>query len=57
MKTELLGTVSHELRTPLGSIKGYATTLLTHGQRLKRDFLNFLVSLSFQLVEPLVWPV
>jgi signal transduction histidine kinase len=37
MKTELLGTVSHELRTPLGSIKGYATTLLTHGNRLKRD--------------------
>jgi two-component system sensor histidine kinase KdpD len=37
MKTELLSTVSHELRTPLGSIKGYATTLLTHGQRLKRD--------------------
>ena len=37
MKTELLGTVSHELRTPLGSIKGYATTLLTHGSRLKRD--------------------
>ncbi|HEY3061584.1 MAG TPA: ATP-binding protein [Chloroflexota bacterium] len=37
MKTELLGTVSHELRTPLGSIKGYATTLLTHGNRLKRE--------------------
>jgi signal transduction histidine kinase len=37
MKTELLGTVSHELRTPLGSIKGYATTLLTHGNRLRKD--------------------
>src|SRR4051794_24746178 len=37
MKTELLGTVSHELRTPLGSIKGYATTLLTYGNKLKRD--------------------
>jgi signal transduction histidine kinase len=37
MKTELLSTVSHELRTPLGSIKGYATTLLTHGNKLKRD--------------------
>jgi two-component system sensor histidine kinase KdpD len=37
MKTELLGTVSHELRTPLGSIKGYATTLLTHGSRLRKD--------------------
>jgi signal transduction histidine kinase len=37
MKTELLGTVSHELRTPLGSIKGYATTLLTHGNKLRRE--------------------
>jgi signal transduction histidine kinase len=37
MKTELLSTVSHELRTPLGSIKGYATTLLTHGNKLKRE--------------------
>jgi two-component system sensor histidine kinase KdpD len=37
MKTELLGTVSHELRTPLGSIKGYATTLLTHGAKLRKD--------------------
>ena len=36
MKTELLSTVSHELRTPLGSIKGYATTLLTHGNKLKQ---------------------
>jgi K+-sensing histidine kinase KdpD len=37
MKTELLSTVSHELRTPLGSIKGYATTLLTHGNKLRRE--------------------
>ncbi len=37
MKTELLSTVSHELRTPLGSIKGYATTLLTHGNKLRKD--------------------
>jgi signal transduction histidine kinase len=37
MKTELLSTVSHELRTPLGSIKGYATTLLTHEARLRRE--------------------
>ena len=37
MKTELLSTVSHELRTPLGSIKGYATTLLSHGNRLRKD--------------------
>jgi signal transduction histidine kinase len=37
MKTELLSTVSHELRTPLGSIKGYATTLLTHGNKLRKE--------------------
>jgi signal transduction histidine kinase len=37
MKTELLGTVSHELRTPLGSIKGFVSTLLEHGSKLKRD--------------------
>ena len=37
MKTELLGTVSHELRTPLSSIKGYATTLLTNGSKLRKD--------------------
>jgi signal transduction histidine kinase len=37
MKTELLSTVSHELRTPLGSIKGYATTLLSHGSKLRKD--------------------
>jgi K+-sensing histidine kinase KdpD len=30
MKSDLLSTVSHELRTPLGSIKGYASTMLTH---------------------------
>jgi two-component system sensor histidine kinase KdpD len=37
MKTELLSTVSHELRTPLASIKGYSTTLLTHGKKLRRE--------------------
>ena len=37
MKTELLSTVSHELCTPLGSIKGYATTLLTHASKLRRE--------------------
>jgi signal transduction histidine kinase len=37
MKSELLSTVSHELRTPLGSIKGYATTLLTHSSKLRKD--------------------
>lgn len=37
MKSELLSTVSHELRTPLASIKGYATTLLTHEHKLPRE--------------------
>jgi two-component system sensor histidine kinase KdpD len=48
LKTELLGTVSHELRTPLGSIKGYATTLLSHGNKLRkeeqREFLEIIDS-------------
>ena len=48
MKTELLSTVSHELRTPLGSIKGYATTLLSHGNKLRkgeqREFLEIIDS-------------
>jgi signal transduction histidine kinase len=55
MKTELLSTVSHELRTPLGSIKGYATTLLTHGNKLKRDeqreFLSIIDSEADRLRE------
>ncbi|MDQ3811861.1 MAG: ATP-binding protein, partial [Chloroflexota bacterium] len=55
MKTELLSTVSHELRTPLGSIKGYATTLLTHAPRLKRDeqreFLEIIDSEADRLTE------
>jgi signal transduction histidine kinase len=37
LKAELLATVSHELRSPLTSIKGYATTLLRHEQRLARE--------------------
>jgi signal transduction histidine kinase len=55
MKTELLSTVSHELRTPLGSIKGYATTLLTHGNKLKkeeqREFLEIIDSEADRLRE------
>lgn len=34
LKSELLATVSHELRTPLGAIKGFASSLLHHGERL-----------------------
>ncbi|MBI2756428.1 MAG: GAF domain-containing protein [Chloroflexi bacterium] len=55
MKSELLGTVSHELRTPLGSIKGYATTLLTHDSKLrkeeKREFLEIIDSEADRLRE------
>jgi signal transduction histidine kinase len=55
MKTELLSTVSHELRTPLGSIKGYATTLLSHGSKLRkgeqREFLEIIDSEADRLRE------
>jgi two-component system sensor histidine kinase KdpD len=55
MKTELLSTVSHELRTPLGSIKGYATTLLSHGSKLgrgeQREFLEIIDSEADRLRE------
>jgi len=55
MKTELLSTVSHELRTPLGSIKGYATTLLTYGNKLRkqeqREFLEIIDSEADRLRE------
>lgn len=55
MKSELLSTVSHELRTPLGSIKGYATTLLTHEAKLdpeeRREFLEIIDSEADRLRE------
>jgi len=55
LKTELLSTVSHELRTPLSSIKGYATTLLEHGDILSREesreFLEIIDSESDRLDE------
>jgi signal transduction histidine kinase len=34
VKDDLVAIVSHELRTPLTSIRGYARTLLVHGDRL-----------------------
>ena len=37
MKEDFVATVSHELRTPLAPIKGWATTLLEHGDRLNED--------------------
>ena len=55
LKTELLSTVSHELRTPLSSIKGYATTLMEHGEILSpeesREFLEIIDSESDRLDE------
>ncbi len=43
---DFVSTVSHELRTPLTSIKGFADTLLTSGDKLnieqKKKFLNII---------------
>lgn len=44
MTAGMLRTMSHELRSPLATIKGYASTLLLHAQRLEtveqREFLQ-----------------
>src|SRR5205807_663776 len=37
MKEDFVATVSHELRTPLAPIKGWATTLLEHGDRINEE--------------------
>ncbi|MBV9252977.1 MAG: PAS domain S-box protein [Actinobacteria bacterium] len=37
LKEDFVATVSHELRTPLAPIKGWATTLLEHGERINED--------------------
>ena len=53
LKAELLATVSHELRSPLASIKGYASTLLRHGQRIsseeRQEFLLAIAEASNRL--------
>ena len=36
LRDDFVSTVSHELRTPLTPIKGFASTLLEHGDRLPR---------------------
>lgn len=36
-QTEFVSTVSHELRTPITSIKGFASTLLHHRQKLDEE--------------------
>lgn len=45
---DFVSTVSHELRTPLTSIKGFAETLITSGEKLndeqKKRFLNIIKS-------------
>ena len=37
LKSDLLSMVSHELRTPLATIKGYATMLVNHDDKLAND--------------------
>lgn len=37
LKDDFISTISHELRTPLTPIKGFASLLLMHGDRLPRD--------------------
>src|SRR5690349_10878922 len=37
LDSEMLAILSHELRTPLAAIKGYASTLKRHSQRLGRS--------------------
>jgi two-component system phosphate regulon sensor histidine kinase PhoR len=44
MRQDYLATISHDLKTPLTAIKGYALTLLRHGERFdydtQREFLK-----------------
>jgi K+-sensing histidine kinase KdpD len=50
---ELIATVSDALRSPLTAIKGYAETLLRHGQQLseqeRREFLHIIKEASDEL--------
>jgi signal transduction histidine kinase len=53
VKGDLVAIASHELRTPLTSIRGYARTLLVHGERLtpaeREEFLHHIDAQSARL--------
>ena len=53
LDSEMLAIISHELRTPLAAIKGYASTLKRHSQRLGRgereEFLQAIDDASSRL--------
>ena len=54
-QADFISTVSHELRTPLTSIRGFAETLLTSGDKLsdeqKRKFLEIIKEQSNRLIK------
>ena len=54
-QADFISTVSHELRTPLTSIRGFAETLLTSGDRLsdeqKKKFLEIIKEQSNRLIK------
>lgn len=54
-QADFISTVSHELRTPLTSIRGFAETLLTSGDRLteeqKKKFLTIIKDQSNRLIK------
>ncbi|MBQ2644634.1 HAMP domain-containing histidine kinase [bacterium] len=54
-QADFISTVSHELRTPLTSIRGFADTLLTSGDRLtdeqKKKFLTIIKEQSNRLIK------
>lgn len=54
-QAEFISTVSHELRTPLTSIRGFADTLLTSGDRLteeqKKKFLLIIKEQANRLIK------
>ena len=55
VQADFISTVSHELRTPLTSIRGFADTLLTSGDRLteeqKQKFLLIIKEQANRLIK------